>query len=144
MFSARTLLGLGAVICVLVAPASAGAATVRYSGHGTDDPRLDVSFRLVDREEIRRLSFNDIFLRCTDGSSGRLDRRTFDFPIRLNRNNEFRAVGRRSFPGGVERARARGKVRVRRGRAVGDIRVRVALTNGGSCGSGLQPWRATR
>jgi hypothetical protein len=144
MFSARTFLGLGAVMVLMLAPAAADAATVRYSGNGTADPQLDVSFRLVDREQLRRLSFNDVFLRCTDGSSGRLGPRTFRFPIRLNRNNEFRAAGRRSFGGGVERARARGEVRVRRGRAVGDIRVQVVFNNGVRCGSGLQPWTATR
>lgn len=144
MLSRRTLVGPLVVLALTIVAAPASAGTVRYSGHGTDDPKLDVSFRLVDREKLRRLSFNDILLHCSDGSSGRLDRRTFRFPIRLNRDNEFRAVGRRAFSGGVERALARGEVRVRRGKAIGDVRVRVAFANGDRCGSGLQPWTARR
>lgn len=144
MLSSRTLIGASLVVALMIVPASASAGTVGYSGHGTGDPQLDVSFKLVDRERLKRLSFNDILLRCSDGSSGRLGRRTFRFPIRLNRDNEFRAVGRRSFSGGVERARSTGKVNVRRGKAVGNIRVRIALANGATCSSGLQPWTARR
>lgn len=133
------------LLLLLMLPAPAMAGTVDYSGHGTDDRKLDVSFKLVDREKLKDLAFDDARVKCDDGTKGRIGKRTFDFGIPLDGHNEFKASGSGSSEGiKEETARASGKVKIDRGRAVGVVKIKFEEDDGDMCHTREEPWKAER
>lgn len=133
------------LLLLLMLPAPAMAGTVEYSGHGTDDEKLDVSFTLVDKEKVKNLAFDNARVRCDDGTKGRIGKRTFRFSVPLDENNEFKASGSGSSEGVEEEtARASGKVRVGRGKAAGVVKIKIEEEDGDMCETREEPWKAKR